>query len=159
MKITAEIARKYLRYDPGTGEFIRLIATAKRTKVGDKAGYLSGCGYRYLRLLGEVLKCNRLAWLMHYGEWPTQHVDHMNGDRSDDRISNLRQCSPLENAQNRISPKGAYKTKHGKYTASVTKDGKAHYLGRFSTESAARSAYVEAKLSLHPFAIKETLNA
>lgn len=98
------------------------------------------------------MKANRLAWLITFGEWPAGQVDHIDGNKSNDSIDNLRVCTNAENCQNRSHAKGAYKTQKGPgYFAVVTVKGNRHYLGRFPTEELARAAYVEAKAKLHPF--------
>jgi hypothetical protein len=140
----------HIHYDPDTGAFTRKIASARRVKVGDVCGAISGGGYRYIRLCGKAYKANRLAWFYVHGEWPSGLVDHINGIKDDDRICNLRVCTNAENCQNRTRAKGAYMVEGGKYTSLITVNGKRHYLGRFSSESEARSAYLEAKRTFCP---------
>src|SRR3546814_1788886 len=59
-----------------------------------RAGHL--CGH----VKGIPLLAHRVAWAIHYGEWPNGQIDHINGDPSDNRIANLRDVSALENARN-----------------------------------------------------------
>lgn len=151
-ELTPDKLREVLSYCPETGTFLWKVRTAHRSKVGDVAGSLNGQGYRYIKLLGRGYRANRLAWLYVNGEWPKDQVDHINGDRGDDRISNLRDCSNAQNAQNRNAPQGCYKTKKGAgYFSVVTVDGERHYLGRFSSAAEAREAYSAAKARLHPY--------
>lgn len=159
-ELTAARLRDLLAYDPDTGVFTRKVRTAHRCKVGDVAGSLNAEGYRYIRLLGRHYKANRIAWLYVHGAWPTGVVDHINGDRGDDRIVNLRVCTNAENSQNRRRPAGAYPCqKGGGFFSTVMVDGIKHYLGRFATRDEARAAYVEAKHRLHPFQNTGNLNA
>jgi len=67
------------------------------TKVGN-ADLLSG--YEQTRILGVNYKCHQLAWIVFYKEIPSKDIDHINGDRSDNRISNLRLASKSLNARN-----------------------------------------------------------
>lgn len=59
------------------------------------------CGYTCVYVGAKRFQGHRVAWLLHYGEWPKSHIDHINGDRSDNRIANLRECSHQQNIQNR----------------------------------------------------------
>lgn len=156
--LTLERLREVLSYDESSGEFTRKIATARRSKVGEIAGSINAEGYRYIRIDGGNYKANRLAVFYVSGEWPSGQVDHINGKKADDRIENLRVCSPAENSQNRASPKGAYKASKGnRFVSFVTTNGKRSYLGKFATEEEARAAYSSAKLDMHPFQCPENL--
>jgi hypothetical protein len=57
-------------------------------------------GYLHGKILGMGFLAHRIAWACHYGEWPTNEIDHVNGDRTDNRIENLRSCDRSENARN-----------------------------------------------------------
>ena len=63
-------------------------------------GYVHNTGYKQGTLMGKVLKAHRVAWKLHYGEDPVEQIDHINGDRSDNRIENLRCVSDAENKKN-----------------------------------------------------------
>jgi hypothetical protein len=97
---------------------------------------------------------SRLAWLLHYGEWPGKDIemDHVNLDRSDDRIANLRKATKNQNMQNvptrRDGLKGA-SFKHGLWRARITHNGERYFLGNFSTEAEAHAAYAAAALRMH----------
>ena len=94
---------------------------------------------------------------MIFNEWPVRHLDHINGDRSDNRITNLREATVAENAQNRKtrSDNKAGLTgvrKQGKaWLASIGANGTRVYLGSFETKEDARAAYVAAKSQMHGF--------
>src|SRR5215467_10234620 len=68
-----------------------LIRKTKRNKylIGDVAGWLDDRGYRSVNLEGKSYKVHRLVWLLTYGSWPNGEIDHINGIRSDNRVSNL----------------------------------------------------------------------
>ncbi len=102
---TQERLRELLRYDPDTGIFTWLKPAGRwgRIPAGTAAGYADTHGYIKLSIgarRGGRPYAHRLAWLYMTGEWPTQ-VDHINGNRADNRWSNLRVATPKQNAANR----------------------------------------------------------
>ena len=92
--ITKAMVDDLVTYCPTTGVF-------RWRKNGAVAG-ASKSGYRRLCILGFTFMTHRLAWLVSHGEWPLGVVDHINRDRSDNRIANLRDVSPTENARNKL---------------------------------------------------------
>lgn len=96
-----EVLRKVLTYNPDTGE-LRWSDNAPRNR-GKVAGRVSVNGYREVRLCGCYYRGSRVAYAMHYGAdpYPLQ-IDHINRVRDDDRINNLRVCTPTENCANRV---------------------------------------------------------
>ncbi len=87
---------------------------------------------------------------------PSIHVDHINGDRLDNRRSNLRLCTNAENLRNRITPKnntsgfkGVTLTAEKRWKAQIKFERKYYYLGLFSTAEAAHEAYKAAAVKLH----------
>lgn len=155
----AKEAREALRYDPETGN---LYWRFSRGRFGNsvKAGAKAGClhrhsGYIVVRLNGKLLKAHRLAWLLTYGEWPKEHVDHVNCDKGDNRISNLRAADHTTNKWNRRkykSNKSGFKgvsRYRNKWQAAITANGTITSLGRFDTPEDAYAAYCEAAVRLH----------
>ena len=133
--------REALAYDPGTGIFSWKVHRRPQSPPGTKAGWHSGKKAQRIELEGQNYLVHRLAWFYIHGAWPNQ-IDHINGDRSDNRIVNLR---PADNSQNQanmaaksnnstgyrgISIRGAgyvvqlYKTENGK-KHKITKQFKA----------------------------------
>lgn len=158
LELTAEVLRSKLDYDPETGIFT-WRARAGGKYCGAVAGTPDGGGWGHLRIRVNYVShaAHRLAWLYVHGEWPKQHIDHINGDPKDNRISNLRDVSNQVNQQNRRRVRacsshpfmGATLTKRG-WMAKIRSEGKAIYLGTFETPEAANDAYVQAKRRLHP---------
>ena len=100
-ELTAEKLRELLHYDPETGIFTRKVRTSSRIKIGDVAGCLSSRdGYLRIAVLSRDYLAHRLAWLYVYGNWPEDQIDHINRNRSDNRISNLRGVTNKQNLQN-----------------------------------------------------------
>lgn len=134
-----------LYYDPETGKFWREAGCASRT------------GYRYVWFHGRQHLEHRVAWFLHYGEWPDRQVDHINGDRADNRIVNLRLATHSENQQNRRRPsnntsghKGvSWIKRYQKWQATIRVGRRNINLGRFDTKEAAANAYGRAALKHH----------
>lgn len=130
----------------------------KRTVV---QGSISKAGYVRIRHNGKVEYVHRLIWEHVHGPIPKgMHIDHINGDKSDNRIANLRLATPTENAQNRHSTAGVSLCKTtGKWLAQIGNRGQRHFLGRFVDRADAEQAYATAAALLHthnPKAKKET---
>ena len=153
-----DLLKRTLRYDADTGIFTRLItATGKGNGIGTIAGGDKGNGYLRIRIGGHRIPAHRLAWLYVTGAWPSGELDHINGNRGDNRFCNLREVSRAENMQNRHSAMknnkstgilGVYKD-HGRFKAMIWA-GKAVYLGTYATPETAQAAYLKAKHRLHP---------
>lgn len=166
-KLTADYVRSILGYDPETGVFkwkarlgnTRSVASWNGKNAGKPAGTPKVNGYLQISIDGKRYYAHRLAWLLAHGEWPASQIDHANGLPSDNRLSNLRSCTPLENQQNtarrantRSGLTGVYRySQNGKWRAQIVVSGKAHRLGLFDTPNAAHAAYVAAKGRMHWF--------
>jgi hypothetical protein len=149
--------RELLNYDPATGIFTWKVNTYRKLK-GKKAGSTASNGYWDIRIDRSLYKAHRLAWLYVHGRWPADQIDHINGERADNRIENLRECSRAENMQNspvrkdsQIGLKGVSTTPGGRYVASISANKAMYFLGTFDTPEEAHSAYVAAKEELHLF--------
>ena len=147
-----KLKAKY-RYNPATGVFTRNTAWGKQ-KVGDVAGCISPQGYRYLSFDGKATPAHRLAWLWVNGVWPTADVDHINRDRLDNRIENLRCVTRSVNCHNiagRASSgeKGVTLTSKGKsWEARICVDSKHIYLGSYASVKEAAAARKGAEIAL-----------
>lgn len=156
-ELTAERLREVLDYDPDTGVFTRKVRTGN-VKIGDVAGSFNGKGYIRIGIDGRLHRAHRLAWLYVTGEWPKDQIDHINGDRGDNRLANLREVNNAENQHNLRKARADNTTgflgvspRYGKFRAYIMVDGKNKHLGCFPTPEAAHAAYLEAKRGLHPF--------
>lgn len=156
-ELTADQLREVLIYDAETGVFTWRNAS-RRCVVGAVAGSMHGAGYRQIRLLGRLHLSHRLAWLYVYGEWPVNQIDHINGERTDNRIANLRQATNAENCQNvRAHSDGCgligvtWSKSKRKWVSGIGINGTRKYLGYFDTAQAAHERYLEAKSIVHPF--------
>lgn len=159
---TAARLRELFDYQEQTGDFVRLIdvgARASHHKAGTVAGTAKRSGYVMIGVDGKLYYAHRLAWLYTTGEWPKHQIDHINCNKSDNRIANLREATKAQNMQNRKAARkdsttgelGVMRRRQGGFTAAIVVGGKNHYLGFFSTAEEAHAAHVEAKRKLHPF--------
>lgn len=148
--LTQKKLRKLLSYNPFSGELTWRKTLGSRAMENQLvSGSLSGEGYRRLRVLGELHQAHRLIWLHVYGRWPTGDIDHINRNRSDNRLSNLREASRTENMLNTgCSPKNTsgykgvtYHKRSGKFMAQASLSGKNHYLGLHKTPEEASASY------------------
>lgn len=103
---------------------------------------------------------HRVIWLMHYGQWPTDLIDHRDLDKSNNKIENLRECNTSENHQNQRSTtrKGTSRyigvckpSARKNWRVDIGVDGGQKFLGSFRCETAAYVAYCKHKTSTHPF--------
>lgn len=148
-----KILKEHLSYDPDTGVFKRIKSLNNKVRIGDVAGGLDAKGYVCLRLLGEMQKAHRLAWLYVYGSLPTGEIDHINHNPSDNRIDNLRDVSKAVNQQNQKNPHGVQKDR-GRFIAIIRANGERFYLGCFGSKEEAQTTYISAKALLHTEARK-----
>lgn len=147
--------RDLLRYDAETGQFIRLKKTNNRVKVGEVCGFVDIDGYRRVRV-GKAVLAHRLAWALMTGDWPDHEIDHVNGDRDDNRWANLRAADRHQNSWNRKALPNATGytgvckgSKSNRYEAAITARGKRFHLGTFDTPEEAHAAYMKAADQLH----------
>ena len=152
MTLQIDRLKKVLHYDPNTGVFTWLQATANRISVGAVAGALSNKGYVRIQIDRKIHPAHRLAWLYTYGVWPKSAIDHINHVKTDNRIVNLREATPSENARNsglRRDNKWGYKgvsywARKKKWAAQIRIDGKNKLLGVFVSPEDAGAAYAQA---------------
>lgn len=143
-------------YDELSGKFIRKIKIQGGGNVGTEAGTLTTNGYIGICVDGKIYYAHRLVWLYVYGIFPKQCIDHINGQRADNRLCNLR---AVTNAQNSINLQHATKNSttgflgvskvRDKFRARIHCDGAYKHLGYFLTPEQAHEAYINARMALH----------
>lgn len=143
--------KRLLHYDAATGVFTRRVRTSYAIRVGDVAGCDNGEGYRNIRIHGRFYVAHRLAWLYVHGEWPIGWIDHIDGNRDNNRIVNLRCVTASENMQNQRGRRGTGRNGSG-WSARISLNRKKYHLGTFPTEAEAHAVYLEAKKVMHPTA-------
>lgn len=140
MSLTVEELARYVAYIPETGELYYLHS-------GRTASSLTSKGYIRLKVLCEEVLAHRAAWALAYGSWPVLFIDHINEDKTDNRLTNLRQVTHSENLLNQSKPtrrnkygvRGVAKS-GGKFKAHCSLGGKNCYLGTFDTVDLAAKA-------------------
>lgn len=149
--VNVSVVREFLSYDPETGVFHWIKNTGYLNKVGRTAGCSTSMGYVQIGLRGNRLLGHRLAWLFMTGDWPKHEVDHIDGNRSNTRWSNLRAADRQQNARNvaihsdnKSGLKGVSLTRGFKWTAQICIDGRQTNLGRFVSKEEASVAYQQA---------------
>ncbi len=156
---SAQELNERFTYNPETGEIRNKINLDHRKR--NKAGELSGCicsshGYRIIRWGRRLMLAHRVAWAMIYGEWPIL-IDHINGDKADNRIANLRLATKSQNAFNSKGHKDGASGVKGvswnkqarKWGARITINGKYKHIGLFQSIKAAAAAYSDAAHRFH----------
>lgn len=165
--ITQEFIKSILHYEQETGVFKWISRTSNRINIGDIAGSNKSFGYRQIKVSGKLYCAHRLAFLYVFGRFPLYELDHINGNVSDNRISNLREASRQENMKNRglyannsSGYKGVYFMKSNKRWISAARlNGKNNYLGAFKSALEASNAYQDfAKKHHGEFLYKDSKN-
>jgi hypothetical protein len=157
MELTVDQLRDTFDYDANTGIFVWKIRPSKAVKAGDVAGCTEKrIGYITIGIAGRIYKAHRLAWLYVYGSWPKGLIDHINGNKADNRIDNLRDVFADGNSQNVRKPNRRNKSGfmgviwfQNKWRASISVNGKSKWLGDYSTPEEAHQVYLEAKRKYH----------
>ena len=150
---TIEEVRALLVYNADDGT-LRWRVTVKSGRVGAEAGGANGDGYKQVGIAGRRYMTHRVAWLLHHGKWPDGVIDHINGDRGDNRICNLRDTTVSVNCANRKHDGAAgrsrllgaqWNSQKQCWQGAFKPSGKPRiFLGLFDTAEDAHAAYLNA---------------
>jgi hypothetical protein len=158
-RATFELVERCLGYrDTGELFWKEPTSSQSRVKIGGAAGTAIRGGskkYAAVHIKGEKLAVHRIVWALHNGRWPDGHIDHIDGDETNNKIFNLRDVTRSQNNMNRKNRsdnlsglKGARRRKNRDgsfvWVSSIWIDGEQKYLGRFKTPEDAHAAYVAA---------------
>ena len=171
-QIDPALLRTLLRYEPETGRLYWLERTRDRftsdgswrmwnTRYADlEALIVDSGGYNTGTLFGRTTKAHRICWAIHFGEWPGGQIDHIDGDRSNNKIENLRVVTNMENGQNQrrhiTNTSGetgvTWDKQYGKWMAYIGFVGRTKFLGRFPDfeDAVAARKQAERHIGYHP---------
>lgn len=142
----AEELRNKLRYDPQTG-YIHSVKTNRRVFTNKHhSGYLKGA------IDGRTFTAHRVAMALHLGYWPEGEIDHINGNKSDNFLTNLRIVDRSQNQRNCRRRKdntsghvGVFERPQGTWQAYISHGGQKLYLGTFQSKKEAIAARLSAQ--------------
>jgi hypothetical protein len=157
--LTQEKLKKLLRYDASSGVFYWEKTISNRAVAGSVAGYIDGHGYIAIGIGRKLHRAHRLAWLYVFGTFPKADIDHINKDRKDNRIENLRLATRAQNLQNCFKKSNntsgvtgvSWNKRTQKWEAHITSNYKKVFLGLFDSIEDATNARLSAKKKYHTF--------
>jgi len=156
--LSADYLHECFEYIHETGELFWRKRPAKHFKArpgsfntrwaGRLAGSINGNGYYWVEINGTAYAVHRIIWAMHFGQWPEKQIDHINRNRIDNRLQNLRLVTATENCRNKSRSsantsgvKGVcWDRASGKWLAQIKVDMKNKNLGRYANLEDARAA-------------------
>jgi hypothetical protein len=168
-QLSVQRLRRLVDYNPETGAFVwrhrdmhefttaHAAAAWNARWANQPAGGVRHDGYLRISIDQVRYLAHRLAWLWVTGSWPKHHIDHINGNPSDNRLCNLRDVTLQVNTQNQRRPQrhsktgvlGVTTTPNGRFKATLGHNGRTLVLGNFDTADLAYAAYVAAKQEHH----------
>jgi hypothetical protein len=153
--LTQDLLSALFEYQPD-GRLLRTVTTNPRAKAHTYSGCVNKAGYLRTRVLGKLYYNHHLVWFLHHGTWPSA-LDHINGDKADNRLENLRICSPQQNMHNarKRSDSGTgvkgvnWRAAKNKFRARIVVDRKEISLGHYDTLEEAQQAVTQARTKYH----------
>lgn len=120
-------------------------------------GAVRANGYIQIAIDYKIYLAHRLAWFYMNGDWPSGEIDHINRERSDNRLTNLRLadrsqqlCNASKRTDNKSGQRGVFWVKRdSRWQATIVKDGRQTYLGQYKDKADAIAAYERAAADLH----------
>lgn len=159
--LSAQEIRSLLDYCPQTGIFTWLPRPDIPKWTGKWAGKVAGRvghhGYIEIGVYDRPRKAHRLAWLWMTGEWPASDIDHINGDRADNRWENLREATASQNQHNRAAEKRnksgfkgvSWSKQNKKWQVHIMSRNRRYFVGFYDDKKAAAAAYKKMARALH----------
>ena len=156
LEIWPEEVRAVLDYAPETGAFTWKVRVGNQ-RAGSRAETDHSAGYLQVSLFGRAILAHRLAWFYVHGTWPVSEIDHVNRQRTDNRISNLREATRSQNGINNPIRKNntsgvvgvSWSASRFRWTAQIVINKKCIPLGRYINKEDAISARKQAETKYH----------
>lgn len=139
-EIDIKLMQEYVEYNSTTGALTYKIS-GKQARDTDRDGYIRVC------VRGKKYQAHRVAWVLHNEENPSHQIDHINGDKQDNRIDNLRQATSQQQCANK--PSKGIGRKQGKWRAQTKYNGKHIHIGLYECPLIAHIAYTDKMRELH----------
>lgn len=154
--VTHQQLLEILDYNPISGIFIWKKKISHKTVIGKVCGcYTRKNRYVYIELYKKRYVAHRLAWFYVYGVWPPKYIDHVNGNKHDNRLRNLREATARDNTRNKSvrrntkTGKKGVTYEDGKYRVRICTDHGRLNLGAYSSLGEAMRVYDEAAIMYH----------
>lgn len=154
-----------LYWDDSIGRFKNKINRASSAMKGEIAGSDRLDGYRSVCIDGWVYLEHRLVWFYFNAVWPALELDHIDLNKTNNRLSNLREVNRRQQLQHTRGRGGTssrvgigFHKCTGKWYASIMVDGKRKHLGLFDTEEEAWAKRLEAERKYYPYRVQEVFN-
>jgi hypothetical protein len=157
-RLSHEEILSIFNYDSINGSLIWKISMPPKGKKGAIAGTICKNGYITIGIKGTRYYAHRLVWVHQTGSWPSEDIDHIDGNKSNNKLENLRAGTDSQNMQNlkkahadNISGFLGVERKRHRWMARIMVSGKRLTLGTFDTPEEAHAAYLSAKRVLHSY--------
>jgi hypothetical protein len=149
MKPIPDAIKEYLSYDKDTGLLTWIKSPNRRHSAGSTAGTIVS-GYVYVGFNHTRYAAHRIAWFLHYGDDPEQFIDHINRNRTDNRIDNLRLSTGSQNQHNKQAFGASYDIRQKHWRSSIQIGGRQILIGTYPCPLLAGVDYLAVKSILHP---------
>lgn len=150
LNINLEYINEYLTYDASTGNLYQLKKRPK-IQVGSLAGGINKKGYRYIQLNGRKYPSHHIVWFIETNSFPQKQIDHIDGNKTNNKFSNLREVTNKQNTENRGKQKNnktgykgvSFNNRLKKYVAQIQHNNKPIHIGVYQNSYDAHLAYEE----------------
>ena len=154
--ITQEIVKHYFELKDDCLYWKNVVHLNQSKLIGQKAGFIHSTGYRHITFMGKQHKAHRLIWLYVYGYLPKE-IDHINGDRQDNRLENLREVTRSQNQLNKSLAKNntsgtkgvSWHKKSKSWTVRLSVNKQSKNIGYFKDLELAELVAIEARNKYH----------
>lgn len=152
--------KKHTKYIEETGSLVWQSRSCRyhTVKIGSELGTINDGGYRKTQINGKMLLVHRLIFLLKKGYLP-KYIDHIDGNKLNNKIENLKDATTRENCGNRKSHRNgklvgaSFKAETNKWCSRIYFNKKEYHLGYFNTEKEAHKKYIKAKENINKYGV------